>query len=97
MKRRIRPIKNLGDEPVLDRIVMKIIHVPGIMGVISDLMFPKAEVQRGRRGRTDLLWCINSDMISAMLQVRRQSKRRVRLCARGMALVFLSGYGEPNA
>jgi len=33
---------------MLDGIVMDIIHVPGIIGVISDLMFPKAPLAPGK-------------------------------------------------
>jgi len=29
VKRRIRPITDFGDEPMLDRVVMNIIHMPG--------------------------------------------------------------------
>jgi hypothetical protein len=43
MKRQIRPITDLGDEPMLDGIVMNTIHVPGIIGVISDPI-PKCAV-----------------------------------------------------
>jgi hypothetical protein len=33
---------------MLDGFVMNIIHVPGIIGVISDLMFPKAPLPQGK-------------------------------------------------
>jgi hypothetical protein len=40
--------QGLGDEPMLDGIVMNMVHVPGIIGVISDLMFPKALLPHGK-------------------------------------------------
>ena len=42
----MKPITDLGDEPILDGIVMNIIHLPGIIGVISDPILPSAPLAR---------------------------------------------------
>jgi hypothetical protein len=48
MKRRIRPITDLRDESMLDRIIMNIIRTPGIIAVIADLMLPRAPLPQGQ-------------------------------------------------
>ncbi len=48
VKRRIRPITDFGDEPMLDRVVMNIIHMPGMIASIADLMLPKAPLPQGK-------------------------------------------------
>ena len=42
VKRRIRPVTDFGDEPMLDRVV------PGIIARIADLMLPKAPLPQGK-------------------------------------------------
>jgi hypothetical protein len=34
----MRPITDLGDEPMFDRMMMDIIHMPDIVAVIADFM-----------------------------------------------------------
>lgn len=48
MKRRIRPNTDLRDESRLDRIIMNIIHTPGVIAVIADLMLPRAPLPQGK-------------------------------------------------
>ena len=51
MKRRMPPIMDLGNKAMLDRIVMNVVHLLGIIGVVTDPMLPKAALPQSKLQR----------------------------------------------
>ncbi len=50
---------DFDDEPMLDRVLMNMMHMPGIIASIADLMLPKAPLPQGKL--PPLILCRDAD------------------------------------